>query len=60
MNALDHVVLDKKIFQCFPYISLCKTCDHVNHGPQGQGHNLNKLGRGPQAYATYTCTKYQG
>ena len=24
MNALDNVVLDKKIFQCFPYIRLCK------------------------------------
>ena len=33
----------------FPYISICKTCDP----PPGwtyfwrQGHNLNKLGRGP-------------
>ena len=40
---------DKKIFSCFPYISLCKTCDPlVRHA-----YNLNKLGRGPLGDATY-------
>ena len=27
IEALGPVVLDKKIFSCFPYISLYKTCD---------------------------------
>ena len=32
----------------FPYISLCKTCDPRDGAIFGpQGHNLNKLGRGP-------------
>ena len=26
-TALGLVVSDKKFFSCFPYISLCKTCD---------------------------------
>ena len=26
-KGLDLVVLDKRIWSCFPYISLCKTCD---------------------------------
>ena len=48
MKALCLVVSDKKIF-CFPYISLCKTCD-----PQGRpSHNLNKLGRDLLGDATY-------
>ena len=27
IKALCLVVSDKKIFSCFPYISLCKSCD---------------------------------
>ena len=44
--------------QCFPYLSLCKTCD-----PQGgaifwpQGHNLNKLGGSPLGDATYQISR---
>ena len=39
-DATYHVVSVKKIFSCFPYISLCKTA-----GPfLVQGHNLNILG----------------
>ena len=40
INPQGLVVSEKKIFLCFPYISLCKICDC-------QGHNLNKLGKGP-------------
>ena len=40
IKALVLVVSDEKIFSCFLYISLSKTCDLP-------GHNLNKLGRGP-------------
>ena len=31
INALGLVVLDKKRFLCFPYISLYKTCDLFGH-----------------------------
>ena len=54
ISRLVLVVTDKKIFSCFPYISLCKTCD-----PQDEpifrphGHYLNKLGRGPLDAASY-------
>ena len=54
IKALGLVVSDKKIFSCFPYIRLCKTCD-----PPGWGHfwlqeyYLNKLVRGPLGDATY-------
>ena len=41
------MVSDKKIFSCFPYISLCKICDPGWAHFWPQGHNLNKLGRGP-------------
>ena len=27
IKTLGIVVSDKKLFQCFPYTSLCKTCD---------------------------------
>ena len=46
---------DKKIFSCFPYISLCKRCD-----PRvGPGHDLNKLGRGLLDDATYQISMLQ-
>ena len=43
----------KKIFSCFPYVSLCKACEALaaNFWPQEQ--NLNKLGRVPIGDATY-------
>ena len=31
-------------FSCFPFFSLCKTCDPCHFWPQG--HNLNKHGKG--------------
>ena len=43
----------KKIFSCFPYVSLCKTCKAWAAHFWPQGHNLNKLGRGPLGDATY-------
>ena len=53
-QALGLMVSDKKIFPCF---SLYKPMngDGANFWPQG--HNLNKLGRGPQGHVSY---KYQG
>ena len=52
MKALGLVVSDKKIFSCFPYISLCKTCDLLGaFWPQGD--NLNKLGKGLLGDAIY-------
>ena len=48
IKALGPVVTDKKIFSIFSYISLCKICDPLGWGNfWPQGHNLNKLGRGP-------------
>ena len=32
-KTLGLVVSDKKIFSCFLYISLCKTCDPPGVGP---------------------------
>ena len=49
-------VADKKIFSCFPYISLSK---HVTHF-WSKGHNLNKLGRGPLGDATYQIPRPRG
>ena len=50
------VISDKKIFSHFPYISLCKTCDH--RGPfMAPGVFLNKLGRGPLGDATYQISR---
>ena len=51
VKTLGLVVLDKKIFSCFPYISLCKTSD-----PWG-GAILNILGRGPLGNATYQISR---
>ena len=44
INALGLVVLDK-MFSCFPYISLYKTCDPKCGPILGSRTNLNKLGR---------------
>ena len=59
INSQGLLVSDKKIFSCFPYISLCKTFD-PGTGPfraPGQGYNLNKLGRGPLGDATYLISR---
>ena len=51
------MVSDKKIFSCFPTSAYVK---HVTPGRghfRPQGHNLNKLGRGPLGDAHI---KYQG
>ena len=52
MQALCLVVSDK-IFPCFPYISLCKTCDPCGGAILPKEHNLNKLGRGLIDDASY-------
>ena len=44
-------------FFMFPYISLCKTCDHRGGPFFAPGDNLNKLGRGPLGDATYQILK---
>ena len=60
MKALDLVVSDKKVFSCFPYISLFKTFD-PGAGPfWSEGHNLNKLGRGPLGDAKYQQSRLLG
>ena len=46
------MVPDKKIFSCFLYISLCQICDPGVGLFWPQGHNLNKIGRGPRGDAT--------
>ena len=55
------VVSDKKIFHVFPImiiISLCKTCDPLGGAiVWPNGHNLNKLGRGPLGDATYQISR---
>ena len=44
---------------CFPYISLCKTCA-PGVGPfLAQGHNLNKFGSGPLGDAPYQISRHQ-
>ena len=54
IKALGLVVSDKNFFSCFPYISLCKTCDIPGKGHfWPQEHNLNKLGRSPLGDAVY-------
>ena len=47
----------RRFFYGFPYISLCKQCDPVAGNFQPQGHNLNKLGRGPLGDATYKISR---
>ena len=53
-------------FHVFPYIGLCKTSDHRGGGGGGgggggqfwpQGHNLNKLGKGPLGDASYQISR---
>ena len=57
IKALGLMVSDKKIFSCFSYIRLCKTCD-PGAGPfLAPGDNLNRLGRGPLGDATYQISK---
>ena len=44
-------------FLCFPYISLCKTCDPRGGPIFAKGHNLKKLGRGPLDDAIYQISR---
>ena len=44
-------------FSCFPYISLCKICDHQARPNLAPGHNLNRLSRGPLDDATYQISR---
>ena len=37
----------QRFFHVFHYISQCKTCDPRGGAIWSQGHDLNKLGRGP-------------
>ena len=46
------VVSDKKIYSCFPYISLCKTCDPEFIHIWPQGINYKTIGNGPLGDAT--------
>ena len=39
-------------FHVYPYISLCKTCEHGAGHFWPKGHNLKTLGRGPHGDAT--------
>ena len=39
-------------FHVFPNISLCQICDPWVEPKWPQGHNLNKIGRGPRGDAT--------
>ena len=43
IKAIRLAVSDKKIYSCFPYISLCKTCDSEVGPFLTQGYNLNNL-----------------
>ena len=53
------MVSDKRMFSCFPYISLRKICD-----PRGssfycpRGHTLNNLGRGPLGNAIFQIFRF--
>ena len=57
IKALGLVVSDKKIFSCFPYISLCKTYDPRGMPFLPHRHNLNKLARCPLSDATYQISR---
>ena len=51
------MLLDKKIWSCFPYKAYVK---HVTQGLGNfcpQGHTLNKIGRGPLGDASYQISK---
>ena len=50
------MVSDKKIFSCFPYISLCKICDPWAEPFWHKVDNLNIQDRGPLGDGN---TKYQ-
>ena len=58
IKAIRLAVSDKKIYSCFPYISLCKTCDSEVGPFLTQGYNLNKLVRGPLGDATYQILRF--
>ena len=58
IKALGIVVSDKKIFSCFPYGGLCKTCDPWGRAILPNGHNLNKLGYGPLDGATNQISRF--
>ena len=53
IKALDLVVLGKKSFSLFPFISYVKHVTPRRGHFWPQGHNLNKLGRGLLVDATY-------
>ena len=42
-------------FACFPYISLCKTCDPQGGAISAPANSLNKLGRGLAQPKTMEC-----
>ena len=46
-KALGLLASDKKIFEGFLYISLCKTCTPQGGGIFGPRAIMNNLGRGP-------------
>ena len=54
------MVSDNKIFSCFPYIGLCKTCDPWEGHFWPQGNNLNKLGRGSLDDTSYQISRHCG
>ena len=56
IKALALMVSDKKVFSCFPSISLCKTFDPKGHY-WSQGYDLSKLGRGQLGEATYQISR---
>ena len=51
--------LRQKDFSMFFPKSLCKICDPRGGAILGpKGHNLNKIGRGPQGDATYQISRF--
>ena len=52
------MVLEKKIFEGVPYISLCETKFALGRGQfDPGGHDLNNLGRGPLGDASRQISK---
>ena len=56
-KALGFAASDKKIFSCFSLYKYAKytSLERGNFWPQG--HNVNKLGRGPLLDATYQISR---
>ena len=54
IKNLGLMVLLKKIFSCFHYVSQCKACAPGAGHFWPQWHNLNKIGRGPLGDAIHT------